>query len=208
MSEKRTVIVVAVDDTPAAEDVVDFALAAGRGFQATELHLVYVAEPPIIGELQLIRLGTILEDGRELLGRLRARALEHFGGRVDAHLAVDLAPTGILQVATDVEADLIVVGTHGKRRLQRLVLGSVARAVIDRAQCAVLIARKPDYPTSHAPEIEPACPRCVELQRETAGKTLWCEEHARRSLKPHLHYRVAEPFAVGSSLLRPPGSEL
>ncbi|MBX3232480.1 MAG: universal stress protein [Labilithrix sp.] len=207
-STKRTVIVAAVDDTPAADEVLRTTLAAARGFDASEVHFINVAEPPIVGELQLVRLGTLVDEGRELLARIADRAREEYAGRVEGHLAVDLAPTGILQLATDLEADLIVVGTHNKRRLQRLVLGSVARAVVDRAHCAVLVARAPDYPTSNAPAIEPACHRCVEVQRASGGARLWCEEHSRRSLTPHLHYRVAQPFAVGSGLLRPTGSGL
>jgi len=208
MNGTRKVVLVAVDDTPAADEVLGFALEAARGLGATELHLIYVAEPPIVDELQIIRLSGLLEEGRAILERLAKRAGEQFGGRVEGHVGVDLVTTGILQVATDIEADLIVVGSHGKTRLQRMMLGSVARAVVARAHCAVLVARRADYPSSHVPEIEPACPRCVDLQRRTAGAALWCEEHSRRALEPHLHYHGAERFAVGSGLLRPPGSGL
>ena len=44
-------------------------------------------------------------------------------------------------VAVDVEADLIVVGTHGARGVERLLLGSVAQAIVRSAKLPVLVAR-------------------------------------------------------------------
>ncbi len=40
--------------------------------------------------------------------------------------------------------DLVVVGTHGRRGLKRLVLGSVAERVVREAPCAVLVVRRPE----------------------------------------------------------------
>ncbi len=44
-------------------------------------------------------------------------------------------------VATELHADLIIMGTHGRRGLSRLVLGSVAEAVVRSAPCSVLTVR-------------------------------------------------------------------
>jgi nucleotide-binding universal stress UspA family protein len=53
------------------------------------------------------------------------------------------AATEILAAAADRDADLIVLGTHGRTGLSRLVLGSVARNVLHHARASVLIAREP-----------------------------------------------------------------
>jgi nucleotide-binding universal stress UspA family protein len=53
------------------------------------------------------------------------------------------AATEILAAARAWEADLIVMGTHGRTRLARLVLGSVARNVVHHAPCSVLVTRDP-----------------------------------------------------------------
>ncbi|HLA64125.1 MAG TPA: universal stress protein [Rhodothermales bacterium] len=53
----------------------------------------------------------------------------------------------ILAYAAEVEADLIVMGTHGHRGLRRLMLGSTADFVLRRATCPVLVAR-PDAPAT------------------------------------------------------------
>ena len=49
--------------------------------------------------------------------------------------------TGILDFANEWHADLIVLGSHGRKGLQRLMLGSVAESVARGAYCSVLIIR-------------------------------------------------------------------
>ena len=49
----------------------------------------------------------------------------------------------ILDCATEWSADLIVVGSHGRKGLTRFVLGSVSEAVARHANCSVQIARFP-----------------------------------------------------------------
>lgn len=48
---------------------------------------------------------------------------------------------GILETANTVEADLIVMGSHGRRGLEKLVLGSVAAQVLAHAHLPILIVR-------------------------------------------------------------------
>ena len=52
------------------------------------------------------------------------------------------AATEILAAASASDADLIVIGTHGRTGFPRLVLGSVARNVLQHATCSVLIVRE------------------------------------------------------------------
>jgi nucleotide-binding universal stress UspA family protein len=49
---------------------------------------------------------------------------------------------GILQTADEVDADLIVMGTHGRTGLNRLMMGSVAEVVVRRADCPVLTVKE------------------------------------------------------------------
>ncbi len=48
---------------------------------------------------------------------------------------------GVVRVAENVGADLIVMGSHGRRGLERLVLGSVAQRVLQAAHIPVLVVR-------------------------------------------------------------------
>jgi nucleotide-binding universal stress UspA family protein len=60
------------------------------------------------------------------------------------HVMTEGEPVGeILRVADERHADLIVMGTHGRRGLTRLVMGSVAELVVRRATCPVLTVRTP-----------------------------------------------------------------
>lgn len=61
------------------------------------------------------------------------------------------SPKGvILEQADAFGADLIVVGSHGYRMLERFLLGSVSQAVALHARCSVLIVRGPKTQTSES----------------------------------------------------------
>jgi nucleotide-binding universal stress UspA family protein len=69
-------------------------------------------------------------------GRLRQ------AGRHATHAVVHGQPApAIIGVAQNADADLVVVGTHGRTGLTRVMLGSVARNVMLHAPCSVLVAR-------------------------------------------------------------------
>jgi nucleotide-binding universal stress UspA family protein len=51
--------------------------------------------------------------------------------------------TGIIQVSQEAACDLIVMGTHGRTGLGRLLMGSVAEAVLRKAPCPVLTVKTP-----------------------------------------------------------------
>ena len=63
--------------------------------------------------------------------------------RCITHLRAEIPAEEIVALATEVGADVIVVGTHGRRGVRRLVLGSVAESVVRLADCAVLVVRQP-----------------------------------------------------------------
>ncbi|MBK7580425.1 MAG: universal stress protein [Myxococcales bacterium] len=72
-----------------------------------------------------------LEKSGLKLNRKRVAAAIDFGKPAD----------GVLAMAEDVHADLVVVGTHGRTGLERLLLGSVAMDLLRRAHCPVLVTR-------------------------------------------------------------------
>ena len=59
-------------------------------------------------------------------------------------LKVGKAPALVLDAAQRHDAELIVMGTHGRGGLEHLFLGSVAARVVRRASCPVLTVRSPD----------------------------------------------------------------
>jgi nucleotide-binding universal stress UspA family protein len=72
-----------------------------------------------------------------------ATALRTAGRTANPHAPEGDAATQIIATARSTGADLIVLGTHGRTGIARLVLGSVARNVLHHAPCSVLVARVP-----------------------------------------------------------------
>lgn len=85
----------------------------------------------------------IIGERREIAERA-AGNLRDAGRQVSACVVRGDAAAELIRVAERDEADLIVVGTHGRTGLARLVLGSVARNVMVHAPCSVLVVRQPE----------------------------------------------------------------
>ena len=80
---------------------------------------------------------------REALAQATASTLRGAGMHAEA-LVEDGSPAhGLVEAASEWEADLIVVGSRGETGLERLLLGSVSRAVLYHAPCSVLIVPEP-----------------------------------------------------------------
>lgn len=205
-AESRVVVIAAMDRTPASEAVLHTATSLAQGIAGAELHLVHVitvAPEPVAPSMSAP--ARFLEEGRAWVDGVAARAAERFKGRVAAHLAVGDATREILQIASDLEADLVVVGSHGKGAIERMLAGSVSQSVAKKARCAVLIARPKEYAAEDAPSIAPPCPQCLEVQRATNGEKLWCPQHAARHVQGRVHYEIPPSFGVGSMFIRPEG---
>jgi universal stress protein A len=69
-------------------------------------------------------------------------------GAPDALPAVRVSPDtagAIVEYAKDIHADVIVLGTHGRSGVSRLLMGSVAEHVVRRAPCPVLVVRPREH---------------------------------------------------------------
>lgn len=120
--------------------------------------------------------------------------------RCVTYLSTEFPAVGISQLAADLDAEMIVIGTHGRQGLRRLVLGSVAEAVVRMAHVPVLVVRPKDV-EAKIPEIAPPCQKCVEARKASAGKELWCEQHQERHGQRHTyHYksRLNDDGNIGS----------
>lgn len=109
--------------------------------------------------------------------------------RIVAHQRALSPALEIAQLAADLEADLIVIGTHGRRGFSRVLLGSVAEATVRFATCPVLVVR-PKIVPAPLPAIEPPCPRCLEARRQTNGAEYWCEQHRERHGQRHTYHQA------------------
>ncbi|MDZ7271703.1 MAG: universal stress protein [candidate division KSB1 bacterium] len=139
------------DFSSCADQALDYALRLARQYQA-ELHVLHAT---VLHEDDPHHPAHHLPDVAALRARLRELAEADMKAAVAAHKGGDLkvktaqrfgiaaAPT-ILEYAEDKRIDLIVMGTHGRRGLGRLFLGSVAEEVVRHASCPVLTVRGKD----------------------------------------------------------------
>ncbi len=136
-------VLIAVDFTDGTDHVIEQALALATAFGA-RLSLVHVVEPVALGlssetfipqELDIDR--RLIDAAGTQLGELAVRhELEHAGRFVEQ----GYIRREILRLAEEQQVDLIVVGSHGRSGVQRL-LGSTANGVLHGAHCDVLAVR-------------------------------------------------------------------
>ncbi len=207
------VIVVAVDFSDASELAVQRAFEFAATQERAEVHLAHVVQtygpqvayemPVDASALAVLSLNEARTRFRQYADQALARYLEHNPTkkfeRVVAHVRFDAIAEQVAQPAADLEADLVVVGTHGRKGLSRLLLGSSAEATVRLAPCPVLVIRPKAVPQA-LPQIEPPCPLCVETRRSSAGAEQWCEQHRERHGQRHTYHQADR---VGTDLEMP-----
>jgi len=139
-----TRIVIATDFAESAERALDYAVELAR-MQGAELILLHVfAVLPAYPEMASAQLAAIFEEQRRWVeDELEQRAQR---ARATGVLMRPLVRTGspaamIAQTAQEEGADMVVVGTHGRSGLDRLMLGSVAERTVRIAPCPVLVVK-------------------------------------------------------------------
>ena len=206
MSEKRPLtIVVDLDFRTTGAQAFDEAVRLARGAGGAAVHLVHVFHGK-------------LDEGerRRLVGDLRAyvndkaKAAGGFGGiTVGIHLRSGDAVREIVQLASDVHANLIVVGTDEKPHLKSWVVGSLAERLLHAASCSVIVAGPKPEPVKHEPAIEPPCSDCLKARASSKGKTWWCERHAHAMRHAHVFsYQREIPLAEHDSEVIPTGIDV
>ena len=145
-------ILIAVDNSTCAEKAAKTGYEMALKFNA-EVALINIIEPtPSIVSPDLTLSPVFLEvydtseENSELL--LKEISNKHGNGVTTTYLSViDTAEHGILQQAEEWNADLIVIGTHGRGGLYHFLMGSVAEHVAQKSACPVLIVPNKHYPS-------------------------------------------------------------
>jgi len=143
-------ILVPTDFSPNADRALEYALELARKLDAT-VTVLHVYEIPVLGvpDGTLVLAADIAEQivlGADqalvdLAARCKARGLD-----VRTRLENGDAREAVENVARDIDADLVVMGTHGRKGVTRFLMGSVAEAVLRTSTRPVLIVRTPDHP--------------------------------------------------------------
>lgn len=201
------VVVVGVDlrDQNSSGYAFDQAMRMASRIAGSEVHVVYAVD-----ELDD-------EKAREAVQLLELYVSEkssalgvHGPRRAGIHVRRGDGAGAIAQLAADVAADVIVVGTRGAH-LSSFWAGSTAERVMAATACPVFVAgpRPPPQP-SHVITIEPPCPDCVQKRSATKGIVWWCDRHSENH---HLHrhhvysYQADFPFAEHDSEVTATGTD-
>lgn len=182
------VILAAVDFSHHSQRALDSARDLASRTPHAELHVVHVVPPPV-GTVTVLGTADMAATFTDTLDRTRkeleaacGEAAKGLSERVFGHVRTGKPSREIAEVAKQIGADLIVIGTHGRTGLARVLLGSVTEEVVRQAPCDVLTVRVPEP----VPEIEAACPACVEAQK-SGGPKARCAQHSLRHPRPHTY---------------------
>jgi nucleotide-binding universal stress UspA family protein len=182
MSHSLPVILAAIDYSEQSASVVEEAVSVARRSRPCELHFLHVnhARAPSEDEQEGRRsellewLGARLPEQTEVLESVVLVAHEVSGDPAQL----------IVRTASELSADLVIVGTHGRKGLERMVLGSVAEAVSRRCGCSVQVIRS----KRHDSVEDSACSLCVNARLESGGVVQFCKDHAARSPRRQATY--------------------
>lgn len=145
-------ILVPLDGSPLSEAALPYATELAQRFDAT-IHLVRVAETPEIYSLLSVPAGAptsadvlnqiaqqLVEAATAFVNE-RADQLRGQGLRVEAHVLEGIAPEQLLAFERERQPDLVVMATHGRGGLSRLVFGSVAERLLREGTVPLLLIR-------------------------------------------------------------------
>lgn len=172
-------IVVGCDFSPLSELALREAATIASDREGSQIHVLHVLD----GTDRLSHTGQA-DIVSETIDHLRSEIERAFTG-VDArddigvftHVLYGDPADEVLGLAEDVAAHLLVVGTHGKKGLRRLLLGSVAEKIMRYADCPVLVMRPRRYEAHPEWQPEPPCEACVTTRQKTGGAQWWCDVH-------------------------------
>jgi nucleotide-binding universal stress UspA family protein len=174
-------ILVAVDGSPTSYRGLKVALGVAKEHGAT-LYALHVVDDMAVVQ-GFYGTGYVPPDYVDgLIGRMREVGRKALAKAADAARKVDqsIEPVlvesrgqsvahAVLREARRLRADLIVLGTHGRRGLTRLVMGSDAEGIVREARVPVLLVRSPM--ASHASRtVEPKLESLLRPERERAAR--------------------------------------
>lgn len=153
-------IVVPVDLSEHTPSVIAHAEAVAALYGAT-IHLLHVVEdvayPTVYGIDPLTPvLPDVMERAEESLQRYAQTLHSDSGLTVETHVVTGYAAQDIVHSANELNADLILMGTHGRTGLRRFLIGSVAEKVVRRTPCPVFIVKNFGPSVVDDPEAEMA----------------------------------------------------
>ena len=138
-------ILLAVDDRKQCEESIK-ALAHQKNPKEAEIRVLHVVEPisvsvpPQMAADFTPEIASQVKESRAVVEEI-AKELRAAGFNAEGVVKKGEVRETILENAAEWEADLIVLGSHGRKGVKRFLLGSVAESVARHAPCSVEIVR-------------------------------------------------------------------
>jgi nucleotide-binding universal stress UspA family protein len=140
-------VLLAIDDSIFSEAATQAVIQQIRP-DHVEVSILHVVKPLLLNYAYIDEAGELgaaeeeVERGRELVGRVEQQ-MTKAGLKVRALVEKGDPRAVIVDHSLRWKADLIVLGSHGLKGLDRLLLGSTSEAVLRHAHCSVEIVRIP-----------------------------------------------------------------
>ncbi len=168
-----------------------------------ELHVVHVTHPPYWPAVNEVP-PFVPTVSPEVTPKQLLDACFSPGWDVEAsltpHICIGDVTGEIANLAREVHADLIVIGSHKRKGLASALHRSTYARIVRRSPCSVLTA----LPKEEPPEaiVEPPCDACLSVRRESAGAIQWCTRHSVRHIHGHLHHSSPDPSSASAWTFR------
>ena len=191
MSDKQRTIIIGVDYSNHSIHAVDEALracATAGGVRLTPMLVLPGSPVTGIPDAEAMT-RDLVERSKENLVQLlqgRARELGVALGVVEPQVGFGQPAQRLIEEAKASNAELIVVGTHGREGLSHLLLGSVAEEVMRKAPCSVLIARARGENTAAALRERAPVPRAPGRDLAATAEELERDEPTLVVSEPHI----------------------
>jgi nucleotide-binding universal stress UspA family protein len=139
-----TNILVAIDGSEASQRAFDRALDIARAGNAS-LHAVYVVETGLFSSLPAdntveIMYNVLKKEGESVLSKAKGKAATS-AVTLTTHVKFGHAGSEVISLAEKINADLIIVGSHGKSQTDRLLIGSVSTFVVTHSKVSTMVVR-------------------------------------------------------------------
>jgi nucleotide-binding universal stress UspA family protein len=206
-------ILVPLDFSRASMDALDYAVSVAKQFHAA-IHLVHVHPPdelssvPGAGHL-LLQSAEAVEFLNKQLAKIHRKRVPGFSPE-NCHVRGGRPYQEILELAREIDADLIIVSTRGRTGLTRVLLGSTAERVVRSTPCPVIVVRKRKQKPKAAGEafairtiLVPVdfseCSLAGVQYAAFLAKTLGAKLRLFHAMYPYADYVIADP--VGARLV-------
>lgn len=145
-------ILVPTDGSPAAEAAIDHAINIASQFDS-RVHVINVVDDAAYSTMEggtETVIEALEDEGEEAVDRV-AEAVEDADLESVTTVTTGTAYSAIRDYVEENGIDLLVMGTHGRRGVDRYLIGSVAERVVRTSEIPVLTVRQPDDETEAEP---------------------------------------------------------